>query len=274
MMSNDEIRGLSWHRLWEDGWFWRVLAAALVVGFVVGMGNFVLELSFRLAGFAGGLALGSAEGLTPAALVVIAWGLAALLVLLSVRFMLAACQTWGLSRLYLKVVRDDRERWFEESFVGFKCPFEAFWLISLQCLVISLWTLPFIVPGLIAALHYSMVWYVRADNPDWTARQCMDESARIMEGRKWSFVVFIFSYWKWLVALVALLVAGLSLVGLGCYVAFSNAYAWIVPVILLGLPIFLAFYAVAFVYGFHSSVGSAAFYCEISREASAADMPV
>ena len=51
-------------------------------------------------------------------------------------------------------------------------------LWALQVVFVLLWGLLLIVPGVVAALRYSMAWFVLVDEPDLTARQALDRSER------------------------------------------------------------------------------------------------
>ena len=70
------------------------------------------------------------------------------------------------------------------TFEGFSMFGKGFILYLVYSIKIFLWTMLFIIPGFIAAFRYSQAFYLRVDNPDWTARQCIAESSRLMRGNK------------------------------------------------------------------------------------------
>ena len=45
-----------------------------------------------------------------------------------------------------------------------------------------LWSLLFVIPGIIKAISYSMAYFVLADNPELSAKEALDESKRITSG--------------------------------------------------------------------------------------------
>ena len=47
-----------------------------------------------------------------------------------------------------------------------------------------LWTLLFIIPGIVKSYSYSMTYYIKCDHPEYTASQAIKESQRIMQGNK------------------------------------------------------------------------------------------
>ena len=67
----------------------------------------------------------------------------------------------------------------------------------LRAIYIALWTLLFIIPGIIAGLSYSMVHYVMADNPHMSASEALEESKRLMDGNKWRLFCLDLSFIGW-----------------------------------------------------------------------------
>lgn len=84
-----------------------------------------------------------------------------------------------------------------DVFLGFERFGKALGLILYQALFIFLWTLLFIVPGIIAAIRYSQAFYVMADDPNKTIRQCMDESKYMMKGNKMKYFLLFLSFIGW-----------------------------------------------------------------------------
>ena len=70
-------------------------------------------------------------------------------------------------------------------FEGFSYFGKAFVLLILMGVKIFLWTLLFIVPGIIAAFRYSQAFYVLIDHPEYSPNQCLKESSLMMKGNKW-----------------------------------------------------------------------------------------
>ena len=57
-----------------------------------------------------------------------------------------------------------------------------------------LWSLLFIIPGIIAALSYSMVMYIFVDETKTDTMEIIRESKRMMDGYKWDYCVFGLSF--------------------------------------------------------------------------------
>jgi len=70
-----------------------------------------------------------------------------------------------------------------------------------------LWSLLFIIPGIIKAYSYAMTPYILADCPNVKAKDALKLSMRIMSGHKWELFVFHLSFIGW--GLLSLLTFGL-----------------------------------------------------------------
>ncbi len=60
-----------------------------------------------------------------------------------------------------------------------------------------LWTLLFIIPGIVKSYEYQMIPYLLADNPQMTKEQAFEESKRMMQGQKWKAFVLYLSFIGW-----------------------------------------------------------------------------
>lgn len=92
----------------------------------------------------------------------------------------------GFHRAILQLARTKKVK-VSTLFSGFKdfgVAFRAGWLFGIR---IFLWSLLLIVPGFIAAIRYSMTFFILADNPDITAREAINKSKEMIKGRKWEF---------------------------------------------------------------------------------------
>lgn len=87
----------------------------------------------------------------------------------------------------------------KDVFLGFERFGKALGLLLYQMLFIFLWSLLFIVPGIIASIRYSQAFYVLADDPNKSIRQCMDESKFMMQGNKAKYFALSLSFIGWLV---------------------------------------------------------------------------
>lgn len=91
-------------------------------------------------------------------------------------------------------------------------------LVGLRVL---LWSLLFIIPGIIESYSYAMVSFVMADNPHMTASEAMAESKRLMKGNRWRLFCLSFSFYGW--ALLSVLTLGIGMLWLTPYMQASFA---------------------------------------------------
>ena len=60
-----------------------------------------------------------------------------------------------------------------------------------------LWSLLFIIPGIVKAYEYKMIPYLLAENPEMTKQEAFAESKRMMDGQKWRAFVLDLSFIGW-----------------------------------------------------------------------------
>ncbi len=81
--------------------------------------------------------------------------------------------------------------------------FGVFWktlvLYLLYTIKVWLWSLLFVVPGIIATFRYAQCFYLQVDHPDWGASQCIRESSRLMRGNKWKLFCVQLSFIGWMI---------------------------------------------------------------------------
>jgi len=95
-----------------------------------------------------------------------------------------------------------------ELFSHFPMMLKVLGLSLYMGLFIWLWSLLFIIPGIIAALRYSQAFYVLAENPDMSIRDCVRESKLLMKGHLWEFIILGLSFILWI--LLALITFGIG----------------------------------------------------------------
>jgi len=105
-----------------------------------------------------------------------------------------------------------------EGFNNFKTSFVAFALMSLY---IFLWSLLLIIPGIIAGISYSQVYYILADDKNISPKDALEKSKQIMEGNKWKFVCLGFRFFGWMI--LSALTFGIGYIWLFPYMQISYA---------------------------------------------------
>lgn len=70
-------------------------------------------------------------------------------------------------------------------------------VMFLRDLFTALWSLLFVIPGIIKSYEYRMIPYLLAENPDMTREEAFEESKRMMMGNKWNAFVLDLSFIGW-----------------------------------------------------------------------------
>lgn len=103
----------------------------------------------------------------------------------------------GMIMIYLDVTYGDNVD-IATLFKGFNMLGKSIALFLLILLFTMLWSLLFVIPGIIKGYSYSMAFYILAENPDMTAREALNESKLIMNGHKMDFFVLQLSFILWM----------------------------------------------------------------------------
>lgn len=99
--------------------------------------------------------------------------------------------------LYLLKQHDGESAEVKDLFSQFHRFGDGFCLALLEGLYIMLWSLLFIIPGIIAAYRYAMAPFVLLENPDMTASEAIEASKQMMEGHKAELFTLDLSFIGW-----------------------------------------------------------------------------
>ena len=104
---------------------------------------------------------------------------------------------FGFKSYCLCLSRGEKEVGIDELVSGFQCFWKVLGLNILTGLVTALWTLLLIIPGIIAIYRYRMAPLLMMDHPDWSITKCIEESGRMMKGRKMDLFILDLSFFGW-----------------------------------------------------------------------------
>ncbi|MFL0269440.1 DUF975 family protein [Candidatus Clostridium radicumherbarum] len=121
---------------------------------------------------------------------------------------------YGVATYFMKVARNG-EPLLEDMFGGFKYFINTFLVNLVTGILTILWTLLFIIPGIVAALRYSMAYYIMNDNPGITCMEAINQSKEMMRGHKGKLFLLTLSFIGW--ALLSILTLGIGLLWVGAY---------------------------------------------------------
>lgn len=141
--------------------------------------------------------------------------------------LLAGPITVGLNCFFVKNVQGERDELsvttpFAEAFKNYPRKLGgSLWMI----LFVFLWSLLFIIPGLIKGISYSMTQYILADCPNVKATDALKLSMRMMKGHKWEYFVLGLSFLGWgLLSALTLGILGIFFTGPYMRSSFAQYY--------------------------------------------------
>jgi uncharacterized membrane protein len=126
----------------------------------------------------------------------------------------------GVSIFSLAVSRDRNPR-FEQIFHGFKKFGVSLGTYLLFAIFVLLWAILLIVPGIIAALSYSMSFFILAEDDSIGALEAIRKSKKMMYGYKWKLFCLYLRFIGW--ALLCILTIGIGFLWFVPYVSISFA---------------------------------------------------
>ena len=91
---------------------------------------------------------------------------------------------------------------------GFRSCGRVLWLTVLESLLIMLWSMLFVIPGIVAAYRYRMAMWILMNDPGVTAMEAINESKRITAGHKLELFILDVSFWWYYLLLFAVSMAG------------------------------------------------------------------
>jgi uncharacterized membrane protein len=129
---------------------------------------------------------------------------------------------FGFSTFFLSLSRRRVAR-LPQLFDGFKHFVNTLKAYLFMTLFILLWTLLFIIPGLVACLSYSQTFFILADNPQIEGREALKKSKSLMTGNRWRLFFLFWRFFGWFLL-------GILSLGIG--------FLWIIPYLSTTLALF------------------------------------
>lgn len=270
-----EIRKEAWTRLFgANGWFWRIVGSLLLFGFV---GQIVLGPVQKMTEVA--LAAGSEREFGMHTV-------GALLLFLFVALVINAIGAYGGARVFVNCVRSSSEGCVKAMFSGFKSPLS---LLALYFCLVMIVIFALVIPlglgvvccdnltldmsphnvyfGLGAAVaffvalwiamvlfyRYRFAFFLKVDNPDWSAVKCVRESTARMRGKKWRLFMLDCSYWLSITVVLVLMLAVMA-------TTYMSITAESAGLLFADAALIFAAMCASYVVGVYFAVGGAIFY--------------
>ncbi len=127
----------------------------------------------------------------------------------------------GLAIFSLTIARNQDAK-LEQIFEGFKKNFgTALVAYLLKAIFVFLWTLLLIIPGIIAAISYSQVFYILAEDDSISGMDALKKSKEMMYGYKWKYFCLRLRFIGWF--LLCIWSLGIGFLWLNPYITISCA---------------------------------------------------
>ncbi len=128
---------------------------------------------------------------------------------------------FGLAYCFLKQARDGEKMEIGDLFKGFTDDFAGNLVLGLlQSLFIALWSLLFVIPGIVKGYAYSLAFYIKKDHPEYDWKMCLSESQRLMYGHKMELFVQDLSFIGWMY--VGFLCFGVGMLWVAAYIKAAH----------------------------------------------------
>lgn len=98
---------------------------------------------------------------------------------------------------YLLKQHDHKGGDISDLFSQFSRLGDGFCLKLLEWIYIVLWSMLFVIPGIVASYRYAMAPYILLEHPDMSASDAITASKEMMNGHKWELFCLDFSFIGW-----------------------------------------------------------------------------
>jgi len=129
-------------------------------------------------------------------------------------FLLGGVLELGYAQFLLKMQGGEKAE-FHDLFSQFDRFGTGFAQQFLRSLYVALWSLLFVIPGIVKALSYSMTPFILAEHPELTASQAIEASKQMMQGHKTDLFILNLTFFGWMI--LAALTANLGFLVLNPY---------------------------------------------------------
>ena len=158
--------------------------------------------------------------------------------------LVAGAFTFGLTVYFLDLIRLKKTD-TGMIFSGFGYYFKTMGLYVVMSVLIILWTLLLIVPGIIAAFRYSQAFYILADDPSKGVMQCIRESKEMMKGNKANYLWLQLSFIGWYVLTCAGIVIA-SVIAVTVAIVAPGDASFVIAMAILGIGVVVTLIGIMF----------------------------
>jgi uncharacterized membrane protein len=129
----------------------------------------------------------------------------------------------GISGFFLCLARK-QDAQLVQIFDGIKKYWVCLGTYLLALIFTLLWSLLLIIPGIMAAYSYAMIYFILAENDSIGPLEAIAKSKEMMRGNRWKFFCLFLRFWGWGIVCILTLGIGFLWILPYLYVAFARFY--------------------------------------------------
>ena len=206
MSNSKELRVKAWNSL--KGKYWMAFLVALVMGTLYSIGTSLVSCSQSMVNVVGMVDPSEMDStMKLGALVIAGSALVISIVGLVISIFVGDAALVGLCNYFIK--NTDSKPTFKDAFSGYKVKYgRNIGTLLLAGIKLALWSLLFIIPGIIKAYEYALIPYILADDASISSKGAFEKSKEMMKGNKWRLFKLEFSFIGWILLSVVTLGIG------------------------------------------------------------------
>ncbi len=219
MLRSKELRAKAWESL--KGKYWLAFAVTLVLGLISSVGTSVISFSQNLIDFVNTVDPAEMDSTMQLGALVIngVAGVSAIIGFL-INLLIGNAATVGLSNYFIKNTYSKPA--FSDAFHGFKVKYgRNIGTLLLSGIKVVLWSLLFIIPGIIKTFEYAIIPYILADDAEITSKEAFKKAKQMMKGNKWRLFKLNLSFIGW--GILCFFTAGIGTFFLMPYISAATA---------------------------------------------------
>ena len=195
MLKSKELRARAWESL--RGKYWMAFVVTLVAGIIGSFSNSFTAFGQELSSVVGMVDPSELDSvMTTGALVLNGVAIISAIFGLLFGIFVSSPVEVGVCNYFIK--NTDSTPSFTDAFSGFKVKYgRNVGTLLLVGIKTVLWSLLFIIPGVIKSYEYSIIPYILADDPEISSKDAFKKAKQMMKGNKWRLFKLQFSFIGW-----------------------------------------------------------------------------
>jgi uncharacterized membrane protein len=219
MMNSKQLRVKAWESL--KGKYWMAFIVVLVLGLLSSIGTSMVTGSQNLMDIVNEVDPSEMDStMKLGALVITGAALVSAIIGFLISVFVGNAAEVGLCNYF--ILNTYSKPSFKDAFSGFKVKYgRNIGTLLLVGIKVVLWTILFIIPGIIKTYEYAIIPYILADDPEISSKDAFKKAKQMMKGNKWRLFKLEFSFIGW--AFLCALTLGIGTFFLIPYVSAANA---------------------------------------------------